>query len=156
MVVMKLKIYKSPGPDSLHPRVLNELADTISIQLSIIFKTSLTTGMLPTHWKKANISAIHKKGNKQTQNYRPVSLTSVVGKILEAIIRDTISQHINNNVEVGKTVTYFGDIVRSQGLPSYLMTKCQEKKIQFFFKLVKNLRDFLLFHEMWLKKIIFK
>ena len=78
---MKLTIYKSPGPDGLHPRVLNELADTISIPSSITFKTSLTTGMLPTCQKNANVSAIRKKGNKQqAQNYRPLSLTSVVGK----------------------------------------------------------------------------
>ena len=84
MVVIKLKklkIYKSPGPGGLHPRVLNELADTINIPLSTIFKTSPTTGALPTYWKKANISAINKKGNKQpAHNYRPVSLTSVVGR----------------------------------------------------------------------------
>ena len=101
MVVMKLKklkIYKSPGPDGLHSRVLNELADTISIPLSTIFKTSRTTGTLPTAWKNANTSAIHKKGNKeQAQIYRPVSLTSVIGNILEEIIRDTIIHHMNNN-----------------------------------------------------------
>ena len=74
MVAMKVKIYKSPGSDGLHPHVLNELADTISIPLSIIFKTSLTTGMLLTDWKR-----------------------EVVGEILEAIIRDTITQHMNNN-----------------------------------------------------------
>ena len=96
MVVMKLKIYKSSGPDGLHPRVLNELADTISIPLSIIFKTSLTSdNRLPTNWRNAT-TAIHKNGKKQqAQNYGPVSLTSVVGKILEAINRDTIIQHIN-------------------------------------------------------------
>ena len=94
----KLKTYKSPGPDGLHPRVLHELANSISTPLSVIFNTSLTTSMLPTDWKTANISAIHKKGNKnQAQNYRPVSLTSISGKILEQIIRDTVTEHMKDN-----------------------------------------------------------
>ncbi|KAI0214124.1 hypothetical protein LSAT2_000798 [Lamellibrachia satsuma] len=68
----KLKTFKSPGPDGLHPRVLHELVNSISTPLSIIFNTSLTTSVLPTDWKTANVSAIHKKGNKnQVQNYRP-------------------------------------------------------------------------------------
>ena len=94
----KLKTFKSPRPDGLHPRVLHELANCISTPLSIIFNTSLTTSVLPTDWKTANVSAIHKKGNKnQAQNYRPVSLTSIAGKILEQIIRDNVTEHMKDN-----------------------------------------------------------
>lgn len=40
--------------------------------------------MIPKEWKKATISAIFKKGNRSMAgNYRPVSLTSVVYKLLE-------------------------------------------------------------------------
>ena len=59
-----LKTFKSPRSDDLHPRVINELANCISIPLSIIFNTSLTTGKLPIDWKQANIPSIHKKGSK--------------------------------------------------------------------------------------------
>ena len=94
----KTKTFKSPGPDGVHPRVINELADCISILLSTIFNTSLTTGKLPIEWKQANISPIHKKGSKKLpQNYQPVSITSVVGKIMEEIIRDTITVHMKDN-----------------------------------------------------------
>ena len=83
-------IFFNPG---LHPRVLHKLANSISAPLSIIFNTSLTTS-----WKTANVSAIHKKSNKnQAQNYRPVSPTSVVGKILEQIIRDNVTEHMKDN-----------------------------------------------------------
>ena len=98
MVVMKLNIYKSPGPDGLHPRVINELTYTISI-LYILIKAPLTTGSLPKDRKKANMSVIHKKGSKHhAHNYRPVSLTSVVGKILEVIIGNAINKHMLNTV----------------------------------------------------------
>ena len=84
----KLKTFKSPGSDGVHPRVINELADCISIPLSSIFNKSLTTGKLPIEWKQANISPIHKKGSKTLpQNYPPVSITSVVSKITEEIVR---------------------------------------------------------------------
>ena len=96
--VKKLKTFKSPGPDSLHTLVLHELANSISTLLSVIFNTSLTTSVLSTDWKTANVSAIHKKGNKnQVQNYRPVSLTSIAGKLLEQIIRDTVTEHMKDN-----------------------------------------------------------
>jgi hypothetical protein len=51
--LQNLKIDKSPGPDSLHPRLLR-----------IIFNQSLTLKTVPKEWKNAQISAIFKKGNK--------------------------------------------------------------------------------------------
>ena len=94
----KLKVNKSPGPDYIHPKVLNSTADSLKLPLSIIFNTSLQTRSLPNEWKHANISAIFKKGKKTLpQNYRPVSLTCIVCKIMESIIRDAIIKHMTEN-----------------------------------------------------------
>ena len=96
--LLKLKINKSPGPDAIHPRVLHEIAEAISKPLTIIFRSSLRNRELPDEWKYANVSSIHKKGSKTLpQNYRPVSLTSVVCKIMEGIIRDHIIEHMKIN-----------------------------------------------------------
>ena len=77
----KLDSTKSCGPDSIHPRILKETASVLSLPLSLIFNASLDQGTLPSDWKTAHIAAIHKKGNKaSTENYRPVSLTSIVCK----------------------------------------------------------------------------
>ena len=93
-----LKIDKSPGPDELHPRLLKELAKSLTKPLCIIFKQSLRLKMTPKEWKKATISAIFKKGNRSMAgNYRPVRLTSVVGKLLEKIIREQIIKHMKVN-----------------------------------------------------------
>ena len=93
-----LKIDKSPGPDELHPRLLKELAKSLTKPLCIIFKQSLRLKMIPKQWKKATISAIFKKGNRSMAgNYRPVRLTSVVGKLLEKIIREQIIKHMKVN-----------------------------------------------------------
>lgn len=94
----KLNPTKSAGPDGLHSRVLKETAEQIAKPLEIIFKLSLTTGSIPTDWKKALVTPIYKnKGDKSDPaNYRPISLTSVVCKVLESFIREGIIEHLTN------------------------------------------------------------
>lgn len=88
---------KSPGPDIWHPYFLREIADTICIPLSILYTKSLKEGAHES-WKKAIIAAIYKKGKKSDPgNYRPVSLTSVISKIMESIVRDAIVEHLMEN-----------------------------------------------------------
>ena len=94
----KLKIDKSSGPDDIHPKVLRELNKEVAKPLCMIFKWSYRQGKLPADWKKAQICAIHKKGPKTLcNNYRPVSLTSVVCKVMESIIRDHVMSHMLTN-----------------------------------------------------------
>ena len=96
--LLKLKVLQSKGPDGIHPRVLKELASVICIPLAIIFKTSIRSGTLPDEWKLANVTAIHKNGHRQMAgNYRPVSLTSVVCKVLESIVRERVINHMKSN-----------------------------------------------------------
>ncbi|CAM5077342.1 unnamed protein product [Eretmochelys imbricata] len=91
----KLDEHKSMGPDSLHPRVLKELADVIAEPLAIIFENSWRSGEVPDDWKKANVVPVFKKGKKEDPgNYRPVSLTSVPGNIMEQVLRESILKHL--------------------------------------------------------------
>jgi hypothetical protein len=63
--------------------------------LAKIFETSIKTGLLPEDWKCANITAIFKKGNKKVAgNYRPVSLTSIVGKLMETLVQEEIREYM--------------------------------------------------------------
>ena len=95
---MKLKVGKSPGPDQLHPRMLRELASVLKIPLFILFRKSLDKGQLPMQWKCAHVSPIFKKGSRSSPcNYRPVSLTSVVYKLLATLIRDSLVTHMEDN-----------------------------------------------------------
>jgi hypothetical protein len=57
----------------------------------------LEEGAVPADWKEANVTPIFKKGAKsKPENYRPVSLTSVSCKIMESIIRDAMTEHLQN------------------------------------------------------------
>ncbi|GAB0181631.1 mitochondrial enolase superfamily member 1 [Grus japonensis] len=101
-LLLHLDAYKSMGPDGIHPRVLRELADVIARPLSIIFQRSWESGEVPVDWKLANVVPIFKKGKKEDPgNYRPVSLTSVPGKIMEKIMLGVIEKHVEDNAVIG-------------------------------------------------------
>ncbi|KFP02007.1 RNA-directed DNA polymerase from mobile element jockey, partial [Calypte anna] len=92
-----LDIHKSMGPDGMHPRVLRELAEVIARPLSIIFSKSWVTGEVPEDWRIANVTPVYKKGKKEDPgNYRPVSLTSIPGKVMEQLVLVTISRHVKD------------------------------------------------------------
>ena len=63
-LLLNMKTDKSPGPDGLHPIVLQRCAEEISLPLTIIFQKSFDTGQLPVDWKLAVrfVSPIFKKG----------------------------------------------------------------------------------------------
>ena len=89
---------KAMGPDNMHPLVLRELRDVIAKPLQMIFNSSINTGIVPEAWKMAHVSAIFKKGDRKLPgNYRPVSLTSVVCKLLEKIVKGLITDHMQYN-----------------------------------------------------------
>ena len=55
-------------------------------------------GLVPEDWRTANVTPIFKKGQKSlTANYRPVSLTSVPGKVMEKVIKETLTSHLQRN-----------------------------------------------------------
>ena len=66
--------------------------------LSLLFQNCIDTRTFPDTWKKSNIVPVHKKGDKQiVDNYRPVSLLPILGKIFERIIFNSIFEYLEEN-----------------------------------------------------------
>jgi hypothetical protein len=94
----KLNKNKSPGPDGIHPLILNKCSESLCFPLSVIFKKSFEASAVPSAWKYANVSPLFKKGLKTTpSNYRPISLTAVLCKIEEGLVRDAMLSHLTSN-----------------------------------------------------------
>ena len=94
----KLDPKKAPGPDNIATVLLKEAASEMSVILCALFKKSIAEGTVPNVWKTANVTPIFKSGDKTLpQNYRPISLTSQVCKILESIIVDDINKHMQTH-----------------------------------------------------------
>jgi len=98
LLINKLKTDGSPGPDKITAKLLQQVAWEISPPLTILFRKSLAEGVVPEDWRLANVTPIYKKGKKtEPGNYRPVSLTSICGKLMEAHIKLQITKHLTDN-----------------------------------------------------------
>ncbi|PKU42894.1 rna-directed dna polymerase from mobile element jockey-like [Limosa lapponica baueri] len=96
-----LDTQQSMGQDGIHPRVLKELAKVLTKPLPIIYPHFCLTCEVPSDWRLANVIPIHKKAwEEDPGDYRPVSLTSVPGKVTEQIILSAIMWHMRDNQEI--------------------------------------------------------
>ena len=97
-LLSNLRPDKAAGPDEIRPIVLKELRSEIAPIIQLIFERSLATGEVPSDWTKANVSPIFKKGDKSDPaNYRPISLTCVLCKVMEHIIASNLTKHLNKH-----------------------------------------------------------
>ena len=101
--ISKLEPSKSCGPDEIHPKMLIELRDFISEPLAVIMNRTLSDECVPDDWKLAYVSPIYKnKGARNLSvNFRPVSLTSILCKLMESILRSHIMKHLINENQYG-------------------------------------------------------
>ena len=96
-----LNIYKSFGPDKIHPKLLKSLAPNNEFikALGDLMRNCAASGQIPKAWKEANVVPLHKSGSRcDAGNYRPVSLTCILCKIYERFIRKHILSHVENHI----------------------------------------------------------
>ena len=86
------------GTDGIYPLVLKSTANTCCEPLSYFFQKSFNEKKIPNKWREANITPIFKSGSRmESSNYRPVSLTSVVSKVMERLIQVEILFFLESN-----------------------------------------------------------
>lgn len=97
-VIKKLQDNKTPGVDELNSTFIKRSMEGLLQPLVIIFNDSMTSGVIPEVWKLANVTPLFKKGKKcEAGNYRPVSLTSQICKIMERVIKDELVAFLESN-----------------------------------------------------------
>ena len=96
--IRQLKNGAAPGMDGIGATLLKELVNELASPIATIMRKSMDEGNVPDEWKAANVTPIFKKGSKSSpENYRPVSLTSVCCKMLEAMIKDEVVAHLERH-----------------------------------------------------------
>eukprot|EP00745_Piridium_sociabile_P035972 TRINITY_DN63634_c0_g1_i2.p1 TRINITY_DN63634_c0_g1~~TRINITY_DN63634_c0_g1_i2.p1 ORF type:complete len:797 (-),score=144.14 TRINITY_DN63634_c0_g1_i2:185-2575(-) len=111
---------KAMGPDDIPPLILKECSHELALPISILMQKSINEGVVPKLWRQANVTPIFKKGKKNDPgNYRPVSLTCVICKVMESIVRDHLVEHFTVNKLLSK---YQHGFVKGRSCTTNLVT----------------------------------
>ena len=130
-IIKCLKKDSAGGPDGINPQVLIETAEEICVPLKFIFQKSLDTGMVPHDWRTANITPVFKKGSKsEPGNYRPISLTSSICKVMERVLKGGIINHLDKN-----------NLIRPSQHGFMHQKSCTTNLIEFFEKVTKSIDE---------------
>ena len=87
--IQRLKAGKSPGPDDMYPELFMNASENLKKVILYIFNSSWSAGRLPLGWRCASVKFLRKQGKTDyysPSSYRPISLTSVLGKLMEPIV----------------------------------------------------------------------
>lgn len=102
--ICKLNPSKPLGPSWIPAWALKDAKKFIAPHLTFLINYSIMESEFPNKLKKANVSPVHKKGDKTDPlNYRPISVTSALSKIYESILSQQINEYLLKNNILNKT-----------------------------------------------------
>jgi hypothetical protein len=97
-ILSTINVTKAYGPDNLSPRLIKEAGNSIVTVLTRLFNLSLTKGIFPALWKRANVLPIYKKAEQFfATNYRPISLLCILAKVFEKIVFKYVFNYFRTN-----------------------------------------------------------
>lgn len=119
---------KSPGPDKITNEMLLHLGTRAKTQLLKIFNNSWKTGHVPQIWREADMVPIHKKGKDRAKvdSYRPISLTSCVGKLMERMINTRLTWHLEKNNIISPEQAGFRQNHSTEDQVTYIAQKIED------------------------------
>ncbi len=95
--INELKDDCGPGPDGIEIKFIKLAANILMYSLCDLFNLSLSTCALPSAWKRATVTPLHKGGDPHDiSNYRPISIINSIAKIFEKLIFNQLSQYITD------------------------------------------------------------
>ena len=90
-IIRSLNPTEAHGWDDISVRMINISDEALVVPLRLIFENCKNEGVFPQIWKQVNVVPVHKKSSKQLkQNYRPISLHPIFGRILEKLMFDSL------------------------------------------------------------------
>ena len=96
-VVKSINVSKSSGLTNISSLVVKEVFTILLEQVTHLFNLTITSAIFPASWKNALVVPIPKNGNlTKVQNYRPISLLPLPGKLLEKLVHTQLSEHLDN------------------------------------------------------------
>lgn len=98
-LISQLPVHTAPGPDDIHSVLLKATAHSICHPLQIIFNLSISSGSFPSQWKNSSVVSIPTTSPPSTSptNFRPISLLSLISKLLEKHIFNIVLYHLHSN-----------------------------------------------------------
>ena len=97
-IVSKLEIKKSVGSDGISGRLLKLLMLSIIPIITTLINLSFVSAKVPNIWKKTRVRALYKSGNRSLlSNYRPISVLSVISKIMERLVFNKLFEYLTEN-----------------------------------------------------------
>ena len=100
VILKSLDTNKAQGPDCINGTVLKNCSESLAYPLSKIFNLVYNVGCLPTEWKMSNVVPVHKKDSKSNvENYRPISLISLVMKVFERLLYEELLKRTEAKID---------------------------------------------------------
>ena len=97
-LLRNLNVKKSTRPDGISTLFLQKVPEEVAIPLSFLYNKSLHVGLVPTAWKKSNVTPIHKGGQTDDPgNYRPISVVPVVAKVFEKMVATQLNAFLKHH-----------------------------------------------------------
>ena len=97
-IISSLQENKASEPNSLPIKILKTSKRQFSVTLTYLINLAFETGIFPEIIRTAKVIPFFKKGDQQNcNNYRPISLLSNLGKIIEKLIHKRLFKFLNNN-----------------------------------------------------------
>ena len=99
-ILSALNVNKAQGPDGINGAVLKHCSDSLVYPLSKMFNLVYNVGCIPSEWKTSNVVPVHKKDNKSDiENYRPISLISLVMKVFERVLYEELLNRTEDKID---------------------------------------------------------